>query len=117
MSEEQVKPKTAEEILHEEFTNSKPEEAAAGMYNILIHQFNAQLAHLSKKGAIRVLEAMVKVPFEDMQRVLSKQEKNLYAIADRLMQCKFIMQAAIVQEELDKQQAGNEKDGITTNTT
>ena len=110
MSEEQVKPKTAEELMREQFNNAKPEEAAAAVYSSLIKTFNIMVEKLSKKGAIRLLHALVKVPFEDFNKVLSKEEKNMYAITDRLMQCKFIMESAIIQEELEAQETVKEEE-------
>lgn len=80
-----------------------PGEFAAKMYGILVPQLEQQLPSLSKKGYARVVEALYKVPLMDFNKVLNKTEANIYAVLNRVLQCKMVMESEVLTEEYTKE--------------
>ena len=84
----------------EEFRNENPFNAAAKIYDILMQQYDQQKYQLSKKGLLRVLDALMKVPLLEMNAKLNKLETNVYAVTSRIAECKFIMISKVLSDEL-----------------
>lgn len=80
-----------------------PGEFAAKMYGILVPQLEKQLPSLGKKGLFRVVEALYKVPLMPFEKKLSKEEANVYAVLNRVLQCKMVMESEVLTEEYTKE--------------
>ena len=100
-----------DEIENVEINNSSAEvpqldipvgDFAAKMYSILLPQFDSQVNSLSRKGLLRVINSLVKIPLVDYTPVMSELEKNVYAVSDRLLQAKFVMISEVLTEEFTK---------------
>lgn len=90
-----------QEELRKELEGLPVEDSAAKIFEILLPQFESQVEQLSKKGLARVLKALVKVPLVEFNFHLDNTEKNVYALVDRLLQCKFIIVAKVLEQEMD----------------
>lgn len=98
---EHVKKYTTEEL--KGATDVNPADFAAKMYGILVPQLEKQLPSLGKKGLFRVVEALYKVPLMPFEKKLSKEEANVYAVLNRVLQCKMVMESEVLTEEYTKE--------------
>lgn len=74
-------------------------EGLANVYESLTPAFDKQVYMLSKKGLLRVLLALVKVPVQDFTKKLDPLETNVYNLADRLLNAKMALEQMVLQEE------------------
>jgi hypothetical protein len=113
MTEEQKEP--GEKTVADALAEMAPGDAAAKLYSTLLHQFELQLPQVrSRKGLLRIIETLIKAPLENIPRITDKLEANVYMLADRLLQCKFIMIAEVMNEELNKEPKETENVGSKT---
>lgn len=92
-------------IAHEQssgFGSNAPEDVAAKIFMQTMPEFTRRLPALNKKGVIRVLDSIIREPLEPAAYKLSKQERELVSMGQRLMDAKFIMISTVLKEQLDK---------------
>lgn len=95
----------------EELTKS-PLDAAAYVYGMNLPRLMNLIPRLSKKGATRVLEALVKVPLEEVNFKFQDQvEAEAYALAASCMHCKMTMEVGTYYEQQEKLESDKQKQG------
>jgi len=96
---EESTPLVAEQV---ETYDELPEDTAARIYGELLPKFDRELGAISKKGLVRVLTALVKVPLVDVYFKMDVVENNVCSVASKLLQCKNIMESSVIMEHMQK---------------
>lgn len=110
--EQNVPPSMATQV--EQYAE-QPEDTAARMYGYLMPKFEDELPKLGKKGLVRVLTALVKVPLMDIHFKMDATENNVCSLASKLLQCKNVMETSVLmnymkeEEEKEKNKVVGEK--------
>lgn len=90
----------------------KPLDAAAYVYGMNLPRLMNLIPQLSKKGATRVLEALVKVPLEEVNFKFQNQvEAEAYSLAASCMHCKMTMELGVYYEQQEKLESETQKQG------
>lgn len=93
-------------------TPHAPEDAAAGIFQMLLPIFENHLNGLSKKALRRLIKGLVTHPLEEYVpkggEKEKKLEKNAFAVGERMLQSKYmmimetLMSSPEIQEQLEK---------------
>lgn len=91
--EEQVKKLTTEQ---------DPAEIFASLFYIYFPRFSALVGKMSNRGLRRLLRALLEVPLNDKPyKMLEKEEREAFAIANRLQESKYLLQFSRVIDDLN----------------
>ena len=84
--------------------NIDPAEVAAQLFTLYLPRYFAHVDNLSSNALRRLCKALVEVPLNDTPyNHTSPQEKEAFAIGDRLIQAKFMLiQASFYENENNK---------------
>jgi hypothetical protein len=88
--QQQVLPKTEEELKQSNMTD--PDEIAATMFGLYYPKFSQIVQRLSNRACKRLLTNLVGSPLVETKNVGSTEdERNAFAIGDRLLEAKYVM--------------------------
>ena len=82
-------------------------ESLCDIYEKLEPPLEKGLYQLPKKGLLRVMLALIKVPCEDFTKKLNAQERQLYALADRVLMAKMSLEQLVMLESANEPVKGD----------
>lgn len=95
-----------------------PNEMAATLLHLYTPKYNALVDKLSSKAMRRLLKKLPVYPLnEKAYEGTTLEEKNAFAIAERLIESKFVLQMGSYQKLIEKQEAAPETPAVENNIT